>query len=214
MPDFIGFTVSETEMIIDFMDRFATDGHSLVDLELVEKTQMPGYCGLVVPKPTPCGRDLSVTLLLTSCDRFTIAHELAHVADIAVRRQETLDHIAWRMPDQWQLAHRMSSEYYANRTACRYVDEAAVFPVFQTDRAALVGAADRGDWITFLISYALLLGLFHGLDRTDCEPLRLVAGEHQLPAAVRSGIDGFRVAADGLYRSLLPAPAEPLRVAA
>lgn len=186
-----GFTADEHGMVRDMLARFSADDHQLDELAVVEKRDMTGYHGLVVPRPS-AGEGFSILLLVATCSPFTVAHELAHVADIRIRRAETRTHLSGCMPNPWHLAHRMSSEYFANRTACRYVDEDDVLQAFKEDHRGFLAAAQEGDWATFLINYALLLGLFHGLGRPDCDPLNLLKSTDSLPEIVVRGAESFR----------------------
>ncbi|MBC7908007.1 MAG: hypothetical protein H7Y60_14860, partial [Rhodospirillaceae bacterium] len=129
--------------------------------------------------------------------------ELAHVADIAVRQQETKDHISASMPDTWHLAHRLSSEYYANRVATGYCTDGEIFPAFQNDRIGMIAAAIKDEWADFLINYAMLLGIFHGLGRLDIEPLELLPDSQtdRLPDPVIRGMSAFRRQADEFFRN-------------
>jgi hypothetical protein len=190
--EFVGFNRDEVTLIRDFVGRFRADEHSMAELARVERFSLPGYLGRVVPQPSPCGLKLPTTVFLAACRPFTIAHELAHVSDIAVRRQETLDHMAERMPAPWHLSHRMSSEYYANRIASGYVGEDEVFKAFTGDLNGMRLAAVENDWASFLIYYALLLGIFHGLGRFDCDPVRPLDPAPYIPEAVREGMNAFR----------------------
>jgi hypothetical protein len=142
-------------------------------------------------------------LYLATAHPFTMAHELAHVADIALRHDETVVHLSAAMPHAWHLAHRMSSEYFANRIATRYCADAEIFPAFQNDRLGLVKAVRAGQWADALINYAMLLGIFHGLGRLDVEPLELLpdADLDRLTPAVLEGMAGFRNEADGFFAS-------------
>ena len=199
MIEFIGFNRDEETLIKDFVGRFRADERRMCELSRVERFSLPGYLGRVVPAPSPCGLKLPTTVYLAACKPFTIAHELAHVSDIAVRRQETLDHMAERMPAPWHLAHRMSSEYYANRVACGYVSEDEVFSAFTGDLNGMRIAAKEDDWGSFLIYYALLLGIFHGLGRTDCDPVKPLEPAPYIPEAVREGMNAFRADAVNFF---------------
>jgi hypothetical protein len=183
------------------MQRFAAERYCLHDLRRVERFDRPGYNGRV---ETACGgavKALSTTMYLAACHPFTVAHELAHVSDISVRKQETIDHIGAEMPVEWHLSHRMSSEYYANRVACGFVGEEEVFPAFLSDLSGFKNAAAEGDWASLLIYYALLLGLFHGLGRPDCAPLTLLGGAVSLPATVSRGVEAFDLHAPLFFSS-------------
>lgn len=197
--DVSGFAPPDESRVRDYLARFADDGFHLADLERICRADLPGYNGLVTPRPV-AGRARLVTVLeLAHPAAFTIAHELAHVSDIAVRHDETLDHIAGRHPTHWHLAHRLSSEYYANRIACRFCGDDDIFPAFQNDRVGMVAAARKGDWAHVLINYALLLGIFHGLGREDVEPLELLPAADELPENVLRGISGFRNSAAAFF---------------
>ena len=198
MAEMRGFTADEAGRIRDLMARFVDDGHPLDELVRIERAEMPGYNGRVVPRLAKAG-GFEITMLLSCCAPFTIAHELGHIADIRARRQETVDHLSLAMPTHWHLAHRMSSEYTANRMACAYVDEDEVFTAFRSDHVGLLTARRDGDWASFLVCYALLLGLFHGLKRNDCDPIGLLNGDTDLPASVTAGLEGFRAEAAAVF---------------
>ncbi|CAA7626450.1 hypothetical protein [Magnetospirillum sp. UT-4] len=195
-----GFAVPEEAEVRDFLARFADGGFRLDDLERVAKAVLPGYCGLVTPRAVAGRRRLVTVLELEGLQPFTLAHELAHVSDIAVRQGETRMHIAARRSKAWHLAHRMTSEYYANRVACRFcADDEAVFPAFQNDRIGLIAAARQSDWAHLLINYALLLGIFHGLGREDVEPLDFLPAGTSLPPRILSAIHAFRADAPAFW---------------
>ena len=191
MLGMIGFSDGERDVIQGLMGRFRKDGHRLCDLVRVERANMPGYNGRVVPQPKACG-GFDITMYLACCSPFTVAHELAHIVDINARRQETQDHLSLCMPNAWHLAHRMSSEYTANRLACSYVNEEATFGAFQSDHVGMLKALRRQDWSDMVIYYALIQGLFDGLGRYDCDPLRLLPPDTKLPEIVSDGIADFR----------------------
>lgn len=199
MVEVTGFAAPEEALVRDTLERFADDGFQLADLERIVKADLPGYNGLVTPRAVP-GRPRLVTVLeLALPVAFTVAHELAHVSDIAVRQAETVDHIAARHPKNWHMAHRMTSEYYANRIASRYCSDDEIFPAFQNDRIGMVVAARAADWANLLINYALLLGIFHGLGREDVEPLELLPSTDDLPDIVVRGISAFRRSAPAFF---------------
>jgi hypothetical protein len=209
MVDVTGFAPPDESLVRDYLARFADDGFQLGDLERISRADLPGFNGLVTPRLVP-GRPRLVSVLeLALPAAFTIAHELAHVADIAVRHAETLDHLAGRHPTHWHLAHRLSSEYYANRIACRFCGDEEIFPAFTNDRIGMVAAARKGDWAHVLINYAMLLGIFHGLGREDVEPLELLPAADDLPEEVLRGIGGFRNNAAAFFAEYgrLPEPA-------
>lgn len=202
-----GFTTGEEHVIKGMMARFHDANHSLCELRAVLKADIPGYNGKVEPRRI--GADaLEMDMLLASCSPFTVAHELAHVSDISVRRQETFDNLSLAMPTGWHLAHRMTSEYYANRVACLHADEAQIFEAFQSDCNGMKAAALEKDWASFLIYYSLLLGIMHGMDRMDVEPLKLLRATLVLPETVINGIEGFRTQSveffDGYGSTLSP----------
>ncbi|MDA8231360.1 MAG: hypothetical protein M0006_08475 [Magnetospirillum sp.] len=203
----IGFDFGEQDVIRGMIDRFSADGHQLDELTCIRKAEMPGYNGKVVPRPAPDGDGFAVTMYLSCCAPFTVAHELAHIADIRARRQETRDHLSWRMPNHWHLAHRMSSEYTANRLACAYVDEAGVFAAFRSDHVGLLTAIRNRDWASLLVYYALILGLFHGLGRYDSDPARLIPPGEELADGVLAGMRRFGTEASSLFDSLWKRPA-------
>ncbi|MBI5163545.1 MAG: hypothetical protein HY985_06550 [Magnetospirillum sp.] len=194
-----GFTRDEEALIAAMARRMAEDRFRLHGLERIEKAELPGYLGLVVPRQVAGRRQLRTVMQLAAVQPFTIAHELAHVSDIAVRHAETLEHIGMAMPVHWHLAHRMTSEYYANRIACAYVGEEAVFAAFQNDHIGLLRGVQDREWGDVLINYALILGIFHGLGRTDADPLRLLPAGCRLPASVRRGIAGFHAEAEAFF---------------
>lgn len=190
MVDVVGFTDQEEAVIKGLMARFDADNHRLGELLVVAKADMPGYNGKVVPRIVG-EADFEMTMLLSSCSPFTIAHELAHVSDIAWRRQETKDNLSLEMPTGWHLAHRMSAEYYANRVACEYAGENHIFDAFKNDHNGFAAAAHHRDWSSMLIHYALMLGIFHGMNRMDMDPVRLLKTTH-LPEGVTRGLESFR----------------------
>ena len=195
MVKVVGFTIHEEQVIKGMMSRFGADNYSLAGLRHIAKTEMPGYNGKVIPARVGLDDRIEMTMYLSSCSPFTVAHELAHVADISVRRKETLDNLSHAMPTHWHLAHRMSSEYYANRVACDYSEEPHIFEAFQNDVNGLKVAAFQNDWASFLIYYSLLLGIMHGMKRHDVEPLKLLKDAHVLPDSVIRGIEGFKAQA-------------------
>lgn len=192
MVQLVGFDASEETLVTGMVTQFATDDFRMEELRLAEKCSLPGYHGKVVPVPCDRSDRFHLTMLLSSLNPFTVAHELAHVSDISTRRQESREHLSLEKSNGWHLAHRMSSEYYANRVACRYVDEHDIFLAFQGDCTGLRHAVAGGDWAATLIHYALLLGIMHGMDRMECDPLKLLGAAIRLPKAVEDGIDGFR----------------------
>ena len=56
----------------------------------------------------------------------------------------------------------------------------------------MLGAAMRKDWGNFLIYYSLMLGILHGIDRMDCEPLRMFVPKSAIPVRVVKGMAGFK----------------------
>lgn len=192
MAQMVGFAPQEENLVTDLMTRFAADDFIVTELARVEKCDLPGYNGKVVPARIDGSDRLEMTMLLSCLNPFTIAHELAHVSDISTRRQEAFDNLSLRMPSEWHLAHRMSAEYYANRIACDYAAEPDVFGAFQSDSTGFKVAVHGGDWAGTLIHYALLLGIMHGMKRLDCDPLKLLGAASHLPGIVQAGIDGFR----------------------
>lgn len=194
MVQLVNFDATEQTLITGMVAQFAADDFRMGELRRAEKCDLPGYNGKVVPVACDRSDRFHMTMLLASLNPFTVAHELAHVSDISTRRRESRDHLSLEMPNGWHLAHRMSSEYYANRVACAYADEHDIFLAFQNDHAGLRHGVAHGDWAATLIHYALLLGILHGMDRLDCDPLTLL-GEVVLPKAVRDGIHGFRAQA-------------------
>lgn len=191
MVQLVGMDAHEEILVTGLIAQFSSDEFLMGELKRVEKRPLPGYNGKVEPIACPRTGRFDMTMLLASTNPFTLAHELAHVSDISTRRHESRQHLSLTMPNGWHLAHRMSSEYYANRIACRYADEADIFLAFQSDHAGLRQSVVQGDWAGTLINYALLLGIVHGMDQMECDPLRLV-GEVELPKVVRDGIHSFR----------------------
>lgn len=206
----IGLTEGDAAILRRLMARMSADGLPLDGLARVEWRVMKGYNGLVEPARLDDRDRLHCVLYLATAAPFTIAHELAHVADIALRHDETLTHLEGEMSHAWHLAHRLSSEYFANRIATRYCVDEEIFPAFQNDRVGLVKAVRAGLWADALINYAMLLGIFHGLGRLDVEPLELLpdADLDRLTPAVLEGMAGFRNEADAFFASC------PLTVAA
>ncbi|MGE5516623.1 MAG: hypothetical protein ACM31D_12465 [Bacteroidota bacterium] len=192
MVQLVGFDAHEEILVSGLLAQFRADDFRMGELTRAEKRTLPGYHGKVVPVACSRSDRFDMTMLLSCLNPFTVAHELAHVSDISTRRQESREHLSLEMSNSWHLAHRMSSEYYANRVACRYVDEHDVFLAFQGDCAGLRQSVAGADWAGVLIHYALLLGIMHGMDRLDCDPLKLLGAAITLPDAVQHGIDGFR----------------------
>lgn len=191
MVEYVGLTGQEERQIKGMVERLGGDQYRLCGLKRIEKVEMPGYHGKVVPaRVGECG--LHMTMYLSSLGPFTIAHELAHVSDMAVRRSETIDNIGMAMPTHWHLAHRMSAEYYANRVACDYADEREIFAAFQSDSIGLRVAAREQDWGSFLIYYSLLLGIFHGMGKMEHEPLKALSPFGSMPQAVVDGMAEFK----------------------
>lgn len=198
MVEVVGFTTQEEQVIKGMMARFDADQHRLCELRHITKAEIPGYNGKVVPARVG-DNGIEMSMLLASCSPFTVAHELAHVSDINHRRQETMDNLSLQMPTSWHLAHRMSSEYYANRVACEYASEAHIFEAFQSDHNGLKVAEFENDWSSTLIYYALLLGIMHGMNRMDVDPLKLLRSHRDLPDAVLRGIESFRAQAEDFF---------------
>ncbi|HTH17851.1 MAG TPA: hypothetical protein VL974_14425 [Magnetospirillum sp.] len=199
MVQLVGLNPHEEILVTGLIAQFSSDEFLMGELRRVEKRPLAGYNGLV--EPTVCHRSdrFDMTMLLASTNPFTLAHELAHVSDISTRRRESRDHLSLAMPNGWHLAHRMSSEYYANRIACRYADEADIFLAFKSDHAGFRQAIADSDWAGVLIYYALLLGIMHGMGQLDCDPLRLIAAPQDLPRAVLDGIEAFRHQSVGFF---------------
>lgn len=197
----IGFEPQDEAMVRGLHARMAADGFPLAELTRIERRAMADYNGLVEPAIPHGGDRLHCVLYLSLAAPFTVAHELAHVADVAVRHDETLDHLDAGQSKAWHLAHRMTSEYFANRVATGYCSDPEIFPAFQNDRLGLIRAARDGDWAGVLINYAMLLGIFHGLGRLDIEPLELLPDAYLdgLPQAVLDGMAGFRNDADPFF---------------
>lgn len=204
MVTVIGLTAGDEATLRRLMARMAADGLPLDGLARVEWRAMDGYNGLVEPARLDERDRLHCVLYLATGAAFTMAHELAHVADIALRHDETVEHLSGAMSHAWHMAHRMSSEYFANRTAAHYCSDPEIFPAFQNDRVGLIKGVRAGLWADALINYAMLLGIFHGLDRLDVEPLELLpdADLDLLPQAVLDGMAGFRNEADSFFRAM------------
>lgn len=198
MVQLVNFTTPEQDLVTGLMAQFRQDSFRMCELSRVEKAELPGYNGKV--EPVRIGDCLDMTMYLACTNPFTVAHELAHVSDISVRRQETFDNLGLEMPASWHLAHRMSSEYYANRVACEYAHEADIFSAFLNDSAGFRIGAHQGDWTSGMIHYALLLGIFHGMGRTDCDPLALLP-KMEMPDIVRTGLAGFKTQAELFFDS-------------
>lgn len=199
----IGLADGDEAVLRRLMARMTADGLPLDGLARVEWREMDGYNGLVEPARLDETDRLHCVLYLATGAPFTIAHELAHVADIALRHDETVVHLGGEMSHAWHLAHRMSSEYFANRIATRYCVDPEIFPAFQNDRLGLIKGVRAGLWADALINYAMLLGIFHGLGRLDVEPLELLPDSDldRLPSAVLDGMAGFRNEADSFFTS-------------
>lgn len=192
MVKLLGFENHEEVTVTQMIAQFTSDNYALAELRRVEKLDLPGYNGKVVPTRIGMSDRFEMTMILSCLSPFTIAHELAHVSDISTRRQETMDNLSLEMPMGWHLAHRMSSEYYANRIACDYAEEHHIFEAFQNDMTGLKVSVLDGEWASTLIHYALLLGIMHGMKRMDCDPLKLLDATIGLPDIVMSGIESFR----------------------
>lgn len=193
MVKVLGFDDSEETVIIRTIGRFGQDSRRICGLKRIEKADLPGYDGKVVPQLVEGSHDdLEMTMYLSACNPFTVAHELAHVSDIGARRKETMDNIACRMPTNWHVAHRMSAEYFANRLACDYAEEQDIFRAWKSDHTGMIGAVKGRDWAQFLIYYSLILGIFHGMKRMDCEPLSMVPAGSNLPDEIVNGAKGFK----------------------
>jgi hypothetical protein len=201
MVQLLGFESHEETLVKGMIAQFASDNYTLTELHRVEKIDLPGYNGKVVPTRIGLSDDIEMTMMLSCLSPFTVAHELAHVSDISTRRRETLDNLSLEMPTSWHLAHRMSSEYYANRIACDYAEEHHIFAAFQNDMAGLRMSVQDGEWASTLIHYALLLGIMHGMKRMDCDPLKLLSAAIELPEIVMTGIEGFRHQAEMFFDS-------------
>lgn len=193
MVQLLGFESHEEPLVTDMIAQFASDKYAMAELRRVEKVELPGYNGKVVPARIGTSQRMEMTMMLSCLSPFTIAHELAHVSDISTRRQDSLDNLSLEMPTGWHLAHRMSSEYYANRIACDYAEEPHIFQAFQNDMAGLKISVKDGEWASTLIHYALLLGIMHGMKRMDCDPIKLLGATiGGLPDVVMAGIESFR----------------------
>ncbi|MBW7849643.1 MAG: hypothetical protein H3C38_03995 [Rhodospirillales bacterium] len=210
MVEYVGFHDHEERLIRELILRLDEDAYVLGELRRVEKAHLPGYNGRVCPKLAADSDRWEMTMSLSSCDPFTIAHELAHVSDIAVRRNETRSHLSQAMPHHWHVAHNMSSEYYANRVACEYSDEAHVVGAFRSDVAGLALAAREQDWAAFATYYSLILGILHAHNRHDGEPLKVLSGVETLPSSVIEAMTSFKTHASNFfenYRVPLPSAA-------
>lgn len=202
MVKVIGFDAAQESSIRDMVDRFRGDGFQLEELVKIKKADLPGYEGKVVPKRIG-GRDkLRMSMYLANTGPFTVAHELAHVSDISVRRSDSMDNLSCSKPGSWHLAYKMFSEYYANRVACDYASEADIVTAFRSDLRGWLIAIARKDWASFLYYHALILGVLHGTGRHDSEPLRLFAPKSSfVPARIIRGMVSFRSQAPGFYES-------------
>ncbi|HIJ61100.1 MAG TPA: hypothetical protein HPQ04_00260 [Rhodospirillaceae bacterium] len=198
MVPMIGFEAAEEHSIHGMLERFRGEGFLIGGLDHIEKTPMPGYDGKVVPRRVGADR-VRMRMYLSQCTPFTVAHELAHVADMAVRRQDSLDNLSCAMPAHWHLAYKMSSEYYANRVACRFTDGDGCLTAFKSDAAGMMTAARRKDWGNALVYYALLLGLVHGAGQTGLEPLKMLPRRDPLPVRVLKGMADFRRRAESFF---------------
>lgn len=192
MVKFVGFTDHEESLIRGLVERFGNKNYQLHELKHVKKSDMPGYNGFVIPKLAECGKKLEMTMHLSSCSPFTIAHELAHVSDITVRRKDSIDNLSCEMPSNWHLAYKMLSEYYANRVACDHSGKEEIFSTFRSDAAMLLSAAKKKEWGQFLINYSLLLGILHGIGRPDCEPMSMLPIKNAIPLKVIKAMTGFK----------------------
>jgi hypothetical protein len=199
MVQMVGFDTHEEALVKGIMTQLETDNYTLGELRRIEKCDLPGYHGKVLPTRIGMSDDIEMTMVLSCLSPFTVAHELAHVSDISTRRQESLDNLSLGMSTSWHLAHRMSSEYYANRVACDYSAEPHIFSAFQNDVAGLKLSVRDGDWASTLIHYALLLGIMHGMKRMDVDPIVFLGAVAGLPEAVIKGIEGFRHQAQAFF---------------
>jgi hypothetical protein len=191
MVQLIGFDEQQDSLITSLIGRFDSGGFKTDELVRIEKTDEAGYDGKVIPTALDDG-GLEMTMSLTNCNPFTIAHELAHVSDIAVRRHDSLTNLRCDQPSAWHLAYKMSSEYYANRTACDYAGQDDIFRAFRSDAAGMLVSAAAKDWGSFLVYYALALGILHGVGRMDVEPIRMLTPKAPLPVRVVKGLTGFK----------------------
>lgn len=202
MVKVIGFSHQESNSIHEMMHRFRSDGFKLDELAKVKRADLPGYEGKVVPRRIGGKDKLKMDMLLATTNPFTVAHELAHVSDITVRRADSMDNLSCAMPGAWHLAYKMFSEYYANRVACEYASEADIVGAFRSDLRGWASAIARRDWGSYLYYYALVLGILHGTGRHDAEPLRIFAPKRGfVPARIVKGMVSFRSQAPGFYDS-------------
>lgn len=200
MVQFIGFTAQERQLIEGVAARFDGRRRDFGELARIEKADLPGYDGMVVPVRLQDGGDrLEMTMYLSALTPFTIAHELAHVSDIATRRQDSLNNLSCSMPGAWHLAYKMSSEYYANRVACGHADESDILRAFKSDAGGAVTCGRRGDWGDYMVYYALLLGILHAKGRMDLCPLALLSPIAGIPEQVRQGMEHFRHSAVAFF---------------
>jgi hypothetical protein len=184
--DLLGFTRDQEDQLRGLLARFRASGLPVGALRAIEFADMPGYEGRVFVRE----EDGEVQMVLSTCAPFTVAHELAHVADIALRWDETLEHLGCGRSVQWHLAHRMTSEYYANRTACRFVPRTETLHPLAADIAGLIDAAHQRNWSAFLIHHALVTGILHGMGRESI-PLAELGLDDSMPSGVLRAFDDF-----------------------
>lgn len=200
MVKVVGFSVQEENSIREMTHRFRSDGFKLDELVKIKRADLPGYEGKVIPRRIGSKDKLRMDMFLATTNPFTVAHELAHVSDISVRRSDSMDNLTCSMPGSWHLAYKMFSEYYANRVACEYASEANIVAAFRSDlRGWLIAIANK-DWANYLYYYSLVLGILHGTGRHDAEPLRIFAPKSSfVPARIVKGMVSFRTQAPGFY---------------
>lgn len=189
MPPILGFSTDQAQQITQMVQKLRDQGFDLSPLAVIHYQPMADYHGLVEPEFAK--GMIQARVLISSFKPFTLAHELAHVADMALRPIETKKQIGLKESDHWHLAHRMSSEYLANHIASQCVDEADSLDAFKGDYRGLIHAYENQDWAMFCVNYALVLGLFHGLGRFDCDP----AANLDLPASLKEILEDFAIQA-------------------
>jgi hypothetical protein len=196
----VGFCGQEEDAIRGIVHRFRSDGFQIDELVKIKKIDLPGYEGKVVPRRIGGKNRLKMDMLLATTNPFTVAHELAHVSDISVRRRDSMDNLSASQPAPWHLAYKMFAEYYANRVACDYASEADIVAAFRSDLRGWLIAIARKDWASYFYYYSLILGILHGTGRPNSEPLRLFAPKSSfVPARIVKGMVSFRRQAPEFY---------------
>lgn len=200
MVKVVGFCGQEENAIRGMLHRFRDDGFRMDELIKIKKTDLPGYEGKVIPKRVGGKNKLKMAMLLTTTNPFTVAHELAHVSDISVRRSDSMENLTCGRPGNWHLAYKMFAEYYANRVACDYASEADIVTAFRSDLRGWLMAIAAKDWANYFYYYSLVLAILHGTGRHDSEPLRIFAPKTSfVPARIVKGMVSFRRQAPDFY---------------